>query len=99
MAKRPLNLLVTTLQLVYEFDGLLEEIEPHQRWLAALPGYSHLRCPMTFQFQNTLRPFENGLPGYNISFDKKKHYLQSRLQIAPVGLIKTWNEVAHLPGK
>ena len=28
---------------------------------------------------------------YNISLDKKKQYLQSRLQIAPVGLIKTWN--------
>src|SRR5262249_17606389 len=33
----------------------------------------------------------NRLPGYSISFDKKKQYSQSRLQIAPVGLAMMWN--------
>src|SRR5262245_2741439 len=33
----------------------------------------------------------NRLPGYSISFDKKKQYSQSRLQIAPGGLAMTWN--------
>ena len=32
----------------------------------------------------------NRLPGYSISFDRKKQYLQSRLQTAPVGLASRW---------
>src|SRR3990172_1458173 len=34
----------------------------------------------------------NGLPGYSDSFDRKKQYVQSRLQIAPVGFASTWND-------
>lgn len=29
------------------------------------------------------------LPGYRVSFERKKQYVQSRLQIAPVGLAST----------
>ena len=31
------------------------------------------------------------LPGYSISFDRKKQYVQSRLQTAPVGFASRWN--------
>ena len=31
------------------------------------------------------------LPGYSISLDRKKQYLQSRLQTAPVGFDSRWN--------
>ncbi len=30
------------------------------------------------------------LPGYRMSFDRKKQYLQSRLHTAPVGLASRW---------
>ena len=33
----------------------------------------------------------NRLPGYSISLDRKKQYVQSRLQIAPVGFASRWN--------
>jgi len=33
----------------------------------------------------------NRSPGYNISFERKKQYVQSRLQIAPEGFAITWN--------
>ncbi|CAB4596830.1 unannotated protein [freshwater metagenome] len=29
-------------------------------------------------------------PGYNCSFERKKQYVQSRLQMAPPGLARTW---------
>src|SRR6266496_4131641 len=29
--------------------------------------------------------------GYSSSLERKKQYLQSRLQMAPVGLVSTWN--------
>src|SRR3990172_3034863 len=32
----------------------------------------------------------NRLPGYSISLERKKQYLQSRLQMAPVGLARRW---------
>jgi hypothetical protein len=31
------------------------------------------------------------LPGYSISFDRKKQYLQSKLHAAPEGLTNKWN--------
>jgi hypothetical protein len=40
----------------------------------------------------------NLLFGYSSSLDRKKQYLQSRLQMAPVGLVRTWKELtAFLP--
>jgi len=39
-----------------------------------------------------------GLPGYRASFERKKQYVQSRLQIAPVGLASRWKAVGGVGG-
>jgi hypothetical protein len=41
----------------------------------------------------------NRSPGYRASFDRKKQYSQSRLQIGPVGLASTWNPAGAVGGR
>ncbi len=38
-------------------------------------------------------------PGYSASFERKKQYVQSRLQIAPVGLARRWNDGGAAAGR
>ncbi len=40
----------------------------------------------------------NRSPGYSASLDRKKQYSQSRLQMGPVGLARTWNGVRRVLG-
>ena len=38
-------------------------------------------------------------PGYSASFERKKQYVQSRLQTAPVGLVRTWKDGGAVLGR
>src|SRR5690348_15110221 len=42
-------------------------------------------------WSSTSSGIRNALPGYSASLDRKKQYVQSRLQTAPLGLARTWN--------
>ena len=48
------------------------------------PGCDSSSCRMYVSSSSSA--IRNRLPGYSISFERKKQYLQSRLQTAPVGL-------------
>src|SRR5262245_25541959 len=55
---------------------------------------SGVRCASIvcrIQLRNTWSAIRNRSPGYNNSFDRKKQYVQSRLQIAPDGFAIKWN--------
>jgi hypothetical protein len=85
------NLLPGLLVLFDERDRAFEEVDAHQRRLAALPPDDDLRAGLRFEQLADVglersSAIRKRLPGYSISFDRKKQYLQSRLQMAPVGL-------------
>ena len=50
------------------------------------------RLPITWRTYTSSRSsaIQKRLPGYRFSLERKKQYLQSRLQMAPVGLPSTW---------
>ena len=47
------------------------------------PGCASMSCRMYVSRSESV--MRKRLPGYRLSFDRKKQYWQSRLQIAPVG--------------
>ena len=90
------QLLARTPQTLGECNRSSEEVHPHQRRFAALPRHVDLAVRLRLEqladvgLQHVVGHPEP-ITGYSASLARKKQYSQSRLQIGPVGLARTWN--------